>query len=63
MSEPTAKGLTYADAGVDIDAGNDMVQQIKPLVRAAGSAGCSISRRPVSSTPSWSPPTTGSAPR
>ena len=34
MSEPTSKGLTYADAGVDIDAGNDMVQQIKPLVRA-----------------------------
>jgi phosphoribosylformylglycinamidine cyclo-ligase len=27
-------GLTYADAGVDIDAGNDMVEQIKPLVRA-----------------------------
>lgn len=34
MNEPTSKGLTYADAGVDIDAGNDMVQQIKPLVRA-----------------------------
>lgn len=31
----TAKtGLTYADAGVDIDAGNDLVQKIKPLVRA-----------------------------
>jgi phosphoribosylformylglycinamidine cyclo-ligase len=29
-----AKGLTYADAGVDIDAGNDMVEQIKPLVRS-----------------------------
>ncbi len=27
-------GLTYADAGVDIDAGNDLVQRIKPLVRA-----------------------------
>ncbi len=27
-------GLTYADAGVDIDAGNAMVEQIKPLVRA-----------------------------
>ncbi len=27
-------GLTYADAGVDIDAGNAMVDQIKPLVRA-----------------------------
>jgi phosphoribosylformylglycinamidine cyclo-ligase len=29
-----AKGLTYADAGVDIDAGNAMVDKIKPLVRA-----------------------------
>jgi phosphoribosylformylglycinamidine cyclo-ligase len=29
-----SNGLTYADAGVDIDAGNDMVEQIKPLVRA-----------------------------
>ncbi|MEQ8479926.1 MAG: phosphoribosylformylglycinamidine cyclo-ligase [Hoeflea sp.] len=27
-------GLTYADAGVDIDAGNEMVNRIKPLVRA-----------------------------
>ncbi|RFC69074.1 MULTISPECIES: phosphoribosylformylglycinamidine cyclo-ligase [Mesorhizobium] len=27
-------GLTYADAGVDIDSGNDMVEKIKPLVRA-----------------------------
>jgi phosphoribosylformylglycinamidine cyclo-ligase len=26
--------LTYADAGVDIDAGNRMVERIKPLVRA-----------------------------
>jgi phosphoribosylformylglycinamidine cyclo-ligase len=33
-SKPKANGLTYADAGVDIDAGNDMVDQIKPLVRA-----------------------------
>ena len=30
--EPT--GLTYADAGVDIDAGNAMVERIKPFVRA-----------------------------
>jgi phosphoribosylformylglycinamidine cyclo-ligase len=28
------KGLTYAEAGVDIDAGNAMVEAIKPLVRA-----------------------------
>lgn len=27
-------GLTYAEAGVDIDAGNAMVDEIKPLVRA-----------------------------
>ncbi len=27
-------GLTYADAGVDIDAGNTMVEMIKPLVRS-----------------------------
>jgi phosphoribosylformylglycinamidine cyclo-ligase len=29
----TTRGLTYAGAGVDIDAGNAMVQAIKPLVR------------------------------
>ncbi|WP_099866277.1 phosphoribosylformylglycinamidine cyclo-ligase [Pararhizobium haloflavum] len=35
MSEAEgAKGLTYADAGVDIDAGNLMVDKIKPLVRS-----------------------------
>ena len=27
-------GMTYADAGVDIDAGNAMVETIKPLVRS-----------------------------
>ncbi len=31
MTQPTA--LTYRDAGVDIDAGNDVVERIKPLVR------------------------------
>jgi phosphoribosylformylglycinamidine cyclo-ligase len=30
----TTDGLTYAQAGVDIDAGNAMVEAIKPLVRA-----------------------------
>ncbi len=30
----SGKGLTYAQAGVDIDAGNAMVEDIKPLVRA-----------------------------
>jgi len=34
MQEPDKPGLTYADAGVDIDAGNSMVDRIKPLVRA-----------------------------
>ncbi len=34
MTNPTGSGLTYAQAGVDIDAGNEMVEQIKPLVRA-----------------------------
>src|SRR5690349_21801454 len=28
------RGLTYASSGVDIDAGNRMVEMIKPLVRA-----------------------------
>jgi phosphoribosylformylglycinamidine cyclo-ligase len=32
--EELAEGLTYAKAGVDIDAGNAMVEAIKPLVRA-----------------------------
>ena len=34
MSEPKTNGLTYAQAGVDIDAGNAMVEAIKPLVRS-----------------------------
>ena len=33
------RGLTYAQAGVDIDAGNRMVELIKPLVRATARAG------------------------
>jgi phosphoribosylformylglycinamidine cyclo-ligase len=33
------KGLTYAEAGVDIDAGNRMVEMIKPLVRATARPG------------------------
>ncbi|WP_028838981.1 phosphoribosylformylglycinamidine cyclo-ligase [Thermomonas fusca] len=32
-STPSTPGLTYRDAGVDIDAGNDVVERIKPLVR------------------------------
>jgi phosphoribosylformylglycinamidine cyclo-ligase len=38
MAEPR-RGLTYAQAGVDIDAGNRMVELIKPLVRATARPG------------------------
>ena len=34
MTNDVPNGLTYAEAGVDIDAGNAMVDAIKPLVRA-----------------------------
>ncbi|MBO0902967.1 phosphoribosylformylglycinamidine cyclo-ligase [Jiella sonneratiae] len=33
------KSMTYRDAGVDIDAGNDMVRRIKPHVRATARPG------------------------
>ena len=33
MNEPS-KSLRYSDAGVDIDAGNELVNQIKPLARS-----------------------------
>jgi phosphoribosylformylglycinamidine cyclo-ligase len=39
MAEKPSKGLTYADAGVDIDVGNAMVDAIKPLVRSTRRAG------------------------
>ena len=62
MTEKLPNGLTYAQAGVDIDAGNALVDDIKPLVRAtaaagrrraksAASAGCSTSRPRASSDP------------
>ena len=34
MTSKASSRLTYADAGVDVDAGNAMVERIKPLVRA-----------------------------
>jgi phosphoribosylformylglycinamidine cyclo-ligase len=34
MPPSHSQNLTYADAGVDIDAGNAMVERIKPMVRA-----------------------------
>jgi phosphoribosylaminoimidazole (AIR) synthetase len=33
------QGLTYAQAGVDVDAGNALVERIKPFVRATRRAG------------------------
>ena len=39
MTDESRDGLTYAQAGVDIDAGNRMVDLIKPLVRATARAG------------------------
>ncbi|MGB7432883.1 MAG: phosphoribosylformylglycinamidine cyclo-ligase [Ahrensia sp.] len=40
MSENTQKhGLSYRDAGVDIDAGNALVEQIKPIVKSTARAG------------------------
>jgi len=33
------RGLTYAQAGVDIDAGNGLVERIKPIVAATRRAG------------------------
>lgn len=34
LPDSPTTGLTYADAGVDINAGNELVQRIKPLVAA-----------------------------
>ncbi|MEZ5786832.1 MAG: phosphoribosylformylglycinamidine cyclo-ligase [Xanthobacteraceae bacterium] len=39
MRERSSPGLSYADAGVDIAAGNRMVELIKPLVRATARPG------------------------
>src|SRR4029453_10208877 len=39
MTDKGRNGLTYAEAGVDIDAGNRMVDLIKPLVRATARPG------------------------
>jgi phosphoribosylformylglycinamidine cyclo-ligase len=37
--EPRPNGLTYRDAGVDIDAGNALVERIRPLVKATRRVG------------------------
>ncbi len=33
MTQDTSPGMTYRDAGVDIDAGDELVERIKPIVR------------------------------
>ncbi|EIN14031.1 aminoimidazole ribonucleotide synthetase [Punctularia strigosozonata HHB-11173 SS5] len=38
-SSASQKGLTYAEAGVSVDAGNSLVEQIKPFVRATRRSG------------------------
>jgi phosphoribosylformylglycinamidine cyclo-ligase len=42
MRETIRSGLSYADAGVDIDAGNAMVDLIKPLVRGTARPGANV---------------------
>ncbi|EJT99958.1 aminoimidazole ribonucleotide synthetase [Dacryopinax primogenitus] len=42
-SEPQSKGLTYAEAGVSIDAGNTLVEIIKPLVKSTRRPGADAS--------------------
>jgi phosphoribosylformylglycinamidine cyclo-ligase len=32
-TDSSSKGLSYRDAGVDIDAGDDLVDRIKPLAK------------------------------
>ncbi|RLQ87664.1 phosphoribosylformylglycinamidine cyclo-ligase [Notoacmeibacter ruber] len=39
MSDTSKSRITYADAGVDIDAGNALVNQIKPMVRSTARPG------------------------
>jgi len=34
MSDSNNNGLSYKDAGVDIDAGNELIEKIKPVVKA-----------------------------
>ena len=67
------KGLTYAEAGVDIDAGNRMVELIRPLVRATAApaptprsaefGGLFDLKPPATPIRSWSRRPTGSEPR
>src|SRR6056297_1838805 len=42
MSESGKRGLTYAEAGVDIDAGNALVDRIKPAAAATEGVGTKL---------------------
>ena len=48
-------GLTYADSGVDIDAGNRLVDLIKPMVRATDPATCQPQTTPMGARSAWKP--------
>ncbi len=39
MAKGARNGITYAEAGVDIDAGNALVERIKPAARATARPG------------------------
>lgn len=39
LTSNVTSSITYADAGVDIDAGNDVVDRIKPLVKSTARSG------------------------
>ena len=38
-NDGTKTGLTYADAGVDIDAGNSLIERIKPAAKRTARTG------------------------
>lgn len=42
MSETDKSSLTYADAGVDIEAGNDLVKRIAPLAKSTRRTGADV---------------------
>ena len=73
-TQATPSGGRYAEAGVDIDAGADLVDSHRPgrqgdrarrapTRRWAASAGCSTSPPAASAIPCWLPRPTASAPR
>jgi phosphoribosylaminoimidazole (AIR) synthetase len=71
MSQPSNVSLSYRDAGVDIDAGDALVEAIKPFAKRTmregvmggigGFGACSRSARSTRSR-CWSPAPTASAP-